>query len=373
MPSVPPPLDRFPGLRQLPSLVRRRRDPHVLFDSWNGAAYADNPRAISEALHALRPEVRQLWVAADGVAGDLPPWATPVRPGGRDYLAALGSAPWVVANTHLPNYFRKRAGTTYVQTWHGTPLKRLGFDIARPRMPDYLSILRSDVAKWDVLLSPNPFSTPIFRSAFRYEGRVLETGYPRNDLLAGDEAGRATRAEVREAIGVPPGALAVLYAPTWRDGTPFTMELDIEALGARVAREHVVLVRTHPLVRLDAAGGDAIDVSMHGDIRELYLAADVLVTDYSSVMFDFAVTGKPMLFFTYDLAAYRDDLRGFYFDFEREAPGPLLATTEEIADALNDLDAVVAAHAERYAAFRERFTPLDDGGAAERVVEAVFG
>jgi CDP-glycerol glycerophosphotransferase len=366
------PLDRLPGVRQVPGLLGRRRDDTVLFESWHGA-YSDNPRAIAEALHEHRPGVRQLWAARDGVDASLPDWATPVRPGGGAYLAALGRARWVVANTHMPGYFRKRRGTTYVQTWHGTPLKRVGLDIERVQIAgDYLERLREDVAKWDVLLSPNPFSTPIFRRAFAYPGRVLETGYPRNDLLASPEAGRRERAAVRRRLGIADGTLAILYAPTWRDGAEFTLRLDIGALRTRVGRDHVVLVRMHPLVTLDDAGEHALDVSAHGDIRDLYLAADVLVTDYSSAMFDFAVTGKPMLFFTYDLAEYRDVLRGFYFDFEREAPGPLLATTEEVAEALSDLDAVAAGHADRYAAFRRRFAPLDDGHAAERVVEAVF-
>jgi CDP-glycerol glycerophosphotransferase len=365
-------LDRVPAARQLPALLRRRREDTVLFDSWHGA-YSDNPRAISDALHERRPDLRQLWVATEGVEDRLPDWAEPVRPGSHAYLAALGTARYIVASTHMPNYLRKRAGTTYVQTWHGTPLKRLGYDIARPRMGEsYLKTIRTDVPKWDVLLSPNPFSTPIFRRAFGYEGRIVETGYPRNDLLAAQDGEQPVRRAVRSELGIGDDTRAILYAPTWRDGRPFSLELDVPRLLDRLEREHVVLVRAHPVAGRPDVGDRAIDVTGHDDIRELYLAADVLLTDYSSAMFDFAVTGRPMLFFTYDLADYRDVLRGFYFDFEREAPGPLLATTEEVADALAELDAVSARHADRYAAFAERFTRLDDGRAAERVVEQVF-
>jgi CDP-glycerol glycerophosphotransferase len=119
----------------------------------------------------------------------------------------------------------------------------------------------------------------------------------------------------------------------------------------------------HPRIR---------NVSGHADVRDLYLAADVLITDYSSVMFDFAVTRKPILLFTYDLAHYRDELRGLYLPLEQEAPGPLLTTTAEVIDALRDLDAVAGAHADSYARFAERFCGLEDGHAAERVVDAVF-
>ena len=374
-----PALERLPGLRQLPGLLHRRRDALVLFESWRGA-YADNPRAISEVLHELTPAVPQVWVAHDAARAALPSWATAVTPGSRAYLAALGQASHVVANTHMPGYFRKRRGSVYVQTWHGTPLKRLGFDIERPRLrtdPDYLAQLSRDAAKWDVLLSPNPFSTPIFRRAFRYDGRVLETGYPRNDVLAaGDGTAQAARAAVRASLGLGDGELAILYAPTWRDGIPFTLRLDLGALARRVQQDHRVLLRLHPkdaeAGAVAAAHDRALDVSGHGDIRELYLAADLLITDYSSAMFDFAVTRKPIVFFTYDLEEYRDVLRGFYFAFEETAPGPLAATTEEVADAVADLGAVRAAYAARYEAFTERFCPLDDGHAAERVVEALF-
>ena len=370
-------LERFPGLRQLPSLLRRPQDDVVLFDSWHGL-YSDNPRAISERLHDLRPDLRQIWVADDAVRPVLPEWALPVAFGTRQYLAALGAARRVVANAHMPGYFRKRRGCMYLETWHGTPLKRIGFDI-----PDggkgvgdgYLALLRDDVAKWDVLLSPNPFSTEIFRGAFGFDGRILESGYPRNDVLASG-AGDAVRSAVRAALGLTDGTTAVLYAPTWRDGADTELRLDLELMSRRLGEDHVVLVRLHPIVHenlaLDGVRG-AVDVSGHPDIRELYLAADVLVTDYSSTMFDFAVTRKPMLFYTYDLADYRDRLRGFYFDFEAEAPGPLLATTEELCDALGDLERTAAEHATAYTRFVERFCPFDDGHAAARVVEEVFG
>ena len=119
-------------------------------------------------------------------------------------------------------------------------------------------------------------------------------------------------------------------------------------------------------------GDFARNVSHYPDISDLYLVADVLVTDYSSVMFDFVNTGRPMLFFTHDLEAYRDDLRGFYIDFEAEAPGPLLTHTNDVIDALGDLDRVVAEHAGRYEAFRQKFASLEDGHAAARFVDQLL-
>jgi CDP-glycerol glycerophosphotransferase len=126
---------------------------------------------------------------------------------------------------------------------------------------------------------------------------------------------------------------------------------------------------TDRAARQDRPG--VVDVSWHPEVHELYLAADVLVTDYSSVMFDFAITGKPILYYAYDLEAYRDTLRGFYFDLEEVAPGPVTRTTDELGEALADLPALVRRHAGAYAEFRRLFTHLEDGHAAERL-EPVF-
>ena len=367
-------LERVPVLRQLPALLARRQADLVLFDSWRGT-YSDNPRAISEALHERRPDLRQVWVADEPV---VPPWAERVAFGSRAYLAALGRASYVVTNHSMPGYYRKRRGTAYLQTWHGTPLKQIAFDIGGSEFAGdrrFFERLERDVARWDALVSPNPFSTQIFRRAFRYEGRILETGYPRNDLLS-SPAAPARRQAIREALGLSDATRAILYAPTWRDERSFDLRLDAEALGRRLGDSHALLLRAHPnapVASSEQPGDWTIDVSDEQDIRELYLAADILLTDYSSAMFDFAITRKPMLFFTYDLAEYRDVTRGFYFDFEHEAPGPLLATTEEVGDAIENLDAVSARHAQAYEAFYERYCALEDGAAAERVVRAFFG
>jgi CDP-glycerol glycerophosphotransferase len=120
------------------------------------------------------------------------------------------------------------------------------------------------------------------------------------------------------------------------------------------------------------AGPGIRNVSLHPEISDLYLAADVLVTDYSSCMFDFAVTGKPIVLFAYDLAHYRDNLRGFYFDLLEIAPGPVLETSRQVADALADLESVQADHGEAYAAFQDRFCHLDDGSATARVLDRLF-
>jgi len=369
-------LGRIPGARRVPAYLRAVEDDVVLFDSWAGRV-SDNPRAISEALHRRGSPLRQIWVRTAGAPA--PAWASGVTPGTTSHLTALGSAGWIVANNTLPGFWRKDRRTTYVQTWHGTPLKRIAFDIPHDttrRHRRYLAHLRREVAEWDHLVSPNAFSTEVLRHAFRYEGTVLETGYPRNDVLSTD-AMPALRADARGALGIGADDLVVLYAPTLRTIGSFELALDVGRLADALGEHGHVLLRLHHLVAAHV-GEDphprVHDVSSRPeDIQDLFPAADVLITDYSSVMFDFAVTRRPMLFFTYDLEHYRDALRGFYFDFEREAPGPLLQDTDEVIDRLRDIPAMARDHARAYDAFVERFCHLDDGHAADRVIDAVFG
>jgi CDP-glycerol glycerophosphotransferase len=175
-----------------------------------------------------------------------------------------------------------------------------------------------------------------------------------------------------------------LYAPTWRDNQVyangrryrFDMRLDLERAWQALGSDHVILVRGHHQMADDVPAGMrpgfALNVTAYPDITELYTVADVLVTDYSSAMFDYAVTGRPMLFYTYDLAEYRDNLRGFYFDFEAEAPGPLLATSAEVIEAIRDIDSVAARYGEAYQRFAATYCPLDDGKAAARVCDRLF-
>ncbi|MER7127688.1 bifunctional glycosyltransferase/CDP-glycerol:glycerophosphate glycerophosphotransferase [Streptosporangium saharense] len=215
-----------------------------------------------------------------------------------------------------------------------------------------------------------------------FRGELLETGSPRDDALA-RPGSPGTVVAIRERLGLPEGKKVVLYAPTWRDDryhgrgrSRFDLRLDLYRMWRALGDDHVVMVRRHPntLDRIPRAGtGFVLDVTAYPDVRDLYLVADVLVTDYSSAMFDFAVTGRPILLYTYDLEHYRDEVRGFSFDLEALAPGPLLRTTAEVAAAIRDLDRVTIEYGERYRAFVTDLRPPADGGATARLVDHLFG
>ena len=367
----------YPLQRRLPV-----RDA-VLFVSWKGKQCGDNPLAIAGELRRRGDDREHIWAVTD-YSVPAPDRARAVLTGTGDYFEALGRCRYLISNDDMPWPYTKRDGQVYVQTWHGTPLKRIGFDMPESASgASYFSRLAADVAKWDLLLSPNPFSTPVMRQAFRFDGEILESGYPRNDVLRSGNAGRIA-AGVRRRLGLPAGKRVVLYAPTWRDNQcyasgryRFDFRLDLERAWQELGGDHVFLVRGHHHIADDVPAGPrpefAINVTAYPDISELLLVSDALVTDYSSVMFDFAPTGRPIVFFTYDLEQYRDSLRGFYFDFEAEAPGPLLATSDEVISAIAGIGTVAASHRAAYRAFTAKFCLLDDGKAAARACDRIFG
>ncbi|MGW1840760.1 CDP-glycerol glycerophosphotransferase family protein [Streptomyces sp. NPDC002067] len=348
----------------------------VLYSSFGGRAYGDSPRAVHEELVRRGSDAEHLWAVRDGQTA-VPDTARAVVVGSAEWHGALAHSRWVVANTPLPGFFRRRQGQLVVQTWHGTPLKRIGADAPGGRGPSDPEAAR----QWSVLLSPNAHSTPVLRRALGFPGEPLESGLPRTDaFFAPDRAARA--AAVRARLGVDDGRTVVLYAPTVRGHLAYDrrhhrlhLPLDLDAARRALGDDHALLVRGHPLVadRLPARHAPfAVDVTAYPDATELLLAADVLVTDYSALAADFADTGRPMLFLTPDLPYYRDTLRGFTVDFEAVAPGPQLTATGELIDALRDLPAVVRASAGAYRRFRETFCHRDDGAAAARVAEVLL-
>ncbi|GAA1940029.1 hypothetical protein GCM10009837_77700 [Streptomyces durmitorensis] len=351
------------------------RDAVLYFDG-------DSPRAVHEELMRRGADVEHLWVTQDQQT-KVPDGAKGVEEHSAAWYEALARCRRIVTAGHLPDFFERRDGQTVVQTWNGAPLKRIGTDLTDTLYADHghLDVLPKLSRQWDVLVSPNRFSTPHLGRALAYEGEVMEAGSPRNDVLFSEDRGKVAE-RVRRELDIDPGKRVILYAPTYRDHLAYSPgrfryepALDLAAARDVLGDDHVLLVRKHPLTagRLPGAGAPFVrDVSSHPRTAELLLISDVLVTDYSSLMFDFAHTGRPMLFHAYDLEHYRDTVRGFYLDFETSAPGPLLASTGEVVDALRDLDSVTARHAEAYAAFREAYCDLDDGRASARVAERLM-
>jgi CDP-glycerol glycerophosphotransferase len=366
----------FPEQRKLPL-----RDA-VFYMSLSGKQFSDSPRAIYDELVRRGLDVEHIWTQDAGLP-EMPPGARAVSYGSRAWYEALARSRYLVVNTTIGDWFLTRPGQKVVQTWHGTPLKKIGADLlgTSAGSPSYIASLPHSYRQFDFVVSPNAYTTEIMRRAYSIEGEMLESGYPRNDVFhAPDREERAAR--VRERLGLPEGKKVVLYAPTWREGQKhasklykFDLRIDLAAAQAELGHDHVLLFRKHPRVHDSIPGvgnGFVWDVTRYPDIADLYLISDVLITDYSSAFFDFAHSGKPMLFFTYDLELYRDTLRGLYFDIPTRAPGPMVETSEDLVKALRDIDSVQDEYREKYTQFKKDFCEPGDGLATARVVDRML-
>jgi CDP-glycerol glycerophosphotransferase len=285
-----------------------------------------------------------------------------------------------------PAWNKKRSGVVFLETWHGTPLKKLVFDLddIQSASQDHKVVFYQQSRQWDYMVSANRFSTDVFERAFVFDReKILEDGYPRNDILYADNK-EEIAAEVKKELGIPENKRVILYAPTWRDNQfygkgryKFELAMDLDMMRRELSEDSVILLRTHyhiaDILDLSEYEGFVFNGSQYEDVSRLYLASDICITDYSSVFFDYANLKRPMLFFVYDLDSYADEIRGIYFDMEKELPGPLLHTNEELVEALKNMDEITDRYKTRYDEFYERFCNVDDGHASERIIETVFG
>ena len=374
----------------------------VVFSEYWGTGFGCNPRAIFEEMQRIAPDLTAVWILDKSKQGLLPPGVKAIEPNGIKQWAAFARAKYFVNNVNFPGAYVKRPGQVHIQTMHGTPLKFCGLDVmgkavagtavdpnrvtprqngqvvaqdaARNRQEFVDLLRRSD--RWDYALSSNAYSTEMWSHAYPCSYSWLEFGYPRNDVLV-----RSTPADVercRSALGVSSERTLVLYAPTFRESAGDTsLRLDLESLIDALPDDFVLLVRAHHTTSLGPAvdrlerEGRLINGSRLPSIVDCYLAADILITDYSSVMFDFAILDKPIVIYADDWDAYRES-RGTYFDLLAQPPGAVAVNQAQLTTILADRQYSSEESRRLLAEFRERFCSLDDGHAAENVIRRVM-
>ena len=367
-------------------------DKHlVYFQTFSGRGYSDSPKAMYEYM-LDDPEYRDyrfVWSFRE------PEKYSFLRNERTDIVRfrskadnrALRKAKYWIANYRMLDYQHPRGEPVYVQCWHGTPLKRLGYDISisdnsMNSLEEIRSKYRTDAKKFSYLISPSPFTTEKFASAWdlvrtNQMHKIIEEGYPRNDRLINTTA--EERKEIRKSLGVDDKKV-ILYAPTWRDnqhssgeGYTYKTEVDFDKLKTELGDEYVILFRAHYLVAnsfdFKRYRGFVEDVSSYSDINDLYIAADILVTDYSSVFFDYANLRKPVIFYMYDLEEYANELRGFYISLE-ELPGPIVRNEGSLVKEVQACEGWNPD--EKYEAFCCKYNPKDDGHASERVLARII-
>lgn len=354
-----------------------------LFASYLGEFASDSQLAMDRYIAEHHPAIERIWGVKDS-STSVPSGARAVLIESAAWYEAVATSRYLSRNIDFGPWFRRRPGQAYLQTFHGYPFKSMGLEFWRSKAFTPGQI-RHSIAKvnseWDLILVPSPECESFYRDQYRYTGAVLVEGYPRTDFLVNADA-PAVRKQVLGRIGVPEEKTVVLYAPTYRDNLTtktFAAQrfdaLNLTELTDRLGDGYVVLVRGHNNNQRDGGrvprAGSVVDVTDYPDINELTVAADAAILDYSSLRFDWAITGKPMVFFVPDHDSYFAQ-RPPLFSFEESAPGPWAVTTAQVATLLADLDKIRASHHESIASFNQRFNGLHDGRATERVLNTLF-
>ncbi|WP_217136035.1 bifunctional glycosyltransferase/CDP-glycerol:glycerophosphate glycerophosphotransferase [Leucobacter chinensis] len=355
----------------------------VFFQSYLGEQATDSALALHKELRKTFRDMKLYWGVIDETV-QLPEGAIPVLRYSREWFEVISRAQYLVNNVYFFTWFRKREYQTYIQTWHGTPLKKIGRSYweDQQRSEFWIRTMEEQAAGWDYLISPSRFASEKLVHEFRFKGQLLEVGYPRNDVLTLPDD-QDTRA-IRQRLGIPDGKRIVMYAPTWRDNksargweAEIVTFLDLDKFSSELGDDVVILMRGHGHNARAGSKTDetetVIDVTYYPEINDLYRVADLVITDYSSVMFDYAVTKKPMVFFAPDLEQYGEGVRGFYLDYEDLIPGPLVEKAEDVAKTVQTMLLSSWQPDEKYERFYEQYCALNDGLASERTVQAVWG
>lgn len=362
------------------------KENRVVFDSNLGKSYAGNPKYIYEYLVSRGYDMKWdiIWFY-EMEKYSIPGMSRQVQYGRFRYLYYMATAKIWVFDSRQPEFLVRRSGTYYIQTWHGTPLKKLALDMedvfmaGESDIDTYKKHFARNVHTWDYLISQNPFSSVTFRRAFDFRKEMLEIGYPRNDILFRENTEEAN-IRYRRNLGLPLDKKIILYAPTFRDDEfsddekyEFQPQISFDRLREELQDEYVMIVKYHYLI-MDAVDwrpyqGFIYHFDQSWDIAELFLVSDMLITDYSSVMFDYSILKRPIFFFAYDFYKYKNELRGFYFSYRKEMPGPISTTTDELICDIKNYDP--EKYRERYQAFHDKYNSVDDGNAAGRVLELI--
>lgn len=369
-------------------------DKLILFEAFNGRNYTCSPKAIYEKMITMDEfrDYKFVWAFVD-------PSKHEVKEDNRleivvtkspEYYKYCSMAKYWIVNAIMPEEIEKKDGQVYVQCWHGTPLKKLRYDIeVDGAVLNTVEEIRRrndiDASRFDYFISPSKYCTEKFTSAFNLKALgkgdiIIEKGYPRNDFLF-NKSEKEINA-IKKKLGIPKNKKVLFYMPTFRDnqhtsgvGYTYKMELDLDRFKKKFEKDYVMLFSPHYFIAnsidLNKYKGFIINVARYDEINELYLVSDVIMTDYSSIFFDYANLKKPMLFFMYDFDVYKGSLRDFYISLD-ELPGPIAKNQDELEEYLVNIDKEFEKNKSKYIKFNKKYNYLDDGNASERVIKVIF-
>lgn len=360
----------------------------ILYDAYFGRGFICNPYALFMELLNDKDfsDYTHVWVLDSNLGSN--PFASyknviTVKRHGKEHLKYLASAGYLITNVSMPYYYAKKTGQIYINTWHGTPLKSLGYDI--PDSAATISNVLRNFLSADYMISASPFLTSIYKDKYKldglFEGKIIEEGYPRNDRMFCVDYDTVINRLSSFGISVNRNKKIILYAPTWKGSDYYNPEIDAgefetfkKTLEAIIdTTKYQILIKPHQVVyKTLKAAGKQMDMFIPAemDTNELLSVTDILVSDYSSIFYDFLSHDKPVLFYIPDLEKYKED-RGIYLK-PSELPGPAYTTLEEVGSAVNQIDDIVSQYADQYKAAKEFACPYDDGQVSKRIIDIVF-
>ncbi|MDR1782110.1 MAG: bifunctional glycosyltransferase family 2 protein/CDP-glycerol:glycerophosphate glycerophosphotransferase [Bacilli bacterium] len=341
----------------------------IFFESDWGGSYKCNPRAIYEYIIDNNLDYICAWSFKDKHT-PIKGHAKKVRRYSIGYYYNLATAKYFINNVNWPNGAKKRDGQFEIETFHGTFLKKMGFDVASEvDTPNKYNGLKKRVSRYDCGIAQGKYMSTKIKEAFLLPNlEILETGYPRNDVLFQEHDIN----KLKEKYNLPLDKKLILYAPTFRNKVSFNIKMDLDRLRKEVGNEYIILFRLHYMIKDNVDFEEYYpfiqDVSDIKNLEELMLISDALITDYSSIMFDYSILNKPMLFYIYDLPYY-SSIRGIYFDIEKECPGPIIKKEEEVYIAIKDLFKNSVNYNDKYQEFKNKFVTFEEGNACQKVIE----
>ncbi len=368
----------------------------LVFSTFNGKSYSCSPKAIYEYMinQEEYKDYNFIWAFRDTEKYKellKNRNTTIVKTGSKEFSKAIAKSKYWIFNYKIGDQLSPKKNQIFLQCWHGTPLKRLGCDLAHfdntlNTVKEMKKRYKVEAQKFDYFISPSKYATEKFISAWNLkeigkESIIIEKGYPRNDFLYNYTDNNVK--EVKRKLGLENDKRKIiLYAPTYRAnqhtsgvGYTYKAEVDFDKLRKELEKEYIILFRPHYFVanefEFEKYKGFVYNVADYDDINELYIITDILVTDYSSVFFDYANLKRPIVFHMYDLEHYRDESNGFYIDVEKELPGRITRTDNELIEEIKRVSEDFI-YDEQYNKFNKKYNYLEDGKASKRVVEAIL-
>ncbi|MGL5123780.1 MAG: CDP-glycerol glycerophosphotransferase family protein [Fusobacteriaceae bacterium] len=349
----------------------------VLFSSYFGRQYSDNPKFIYEELIKNRNDLDIIWILNSKVEELQGHNVKIINAKSWKYLYYLATSKYWIDNCHGYHLRKPRVKTILLQTWHGTPLKKIAQDIEGKQYKKSRKNWKLESSYWDFFLSPNKNLNNLFCKAFKInEEIVINTMYPRNEFLVHSNIEKVKKKVFKE-LGIKTEKKIILYAPTFRveETASYKLHLDMKRLEKEFGDKYIFLIRLHPNIKrldcIELKKEFSINASKYNDIQELYLISDVLITDYSSVFFDYAILNKPMIFYPYDYDEYKNDDRGFYFEYSEIVPGPIVYDEENLIKEMKRLECNMSEFQIKIKKFNDKYNDVKNNETSKYILKKI--